>query len=183
MARDTVQPYAKLRENLAQRDRSLREKVVSLEEAASFVRDGDSVGIGGSTMSRTPMGLIWALIRAGRKKLSCARCITSSDGDLLFGSGACEHIITSWFSQGILWGVSKVMRHHVETGKARYDEWSHMAMGMRFRAGAMGVPFMPIRSMLGSDVRKQRPEAKEIDLPVHRREAAARSGAQSRRGA
>lgn len=160
-----VQPYAKLRKDLAQRDRSLREKVVSLDEAVSFVRDGDSVGIGGSTMSRTPMGLIWAMIRAKRKSLSCSRCIISSDGDLLYGSGASEHIVTSWFSQGILWGVSKVMRHYVETGKARYDEWSHMAMGMRFRAGAMGVPFMPIRSMLGSGVVSQRPEVKEMICP------------------
>jgi len=162
---NAVQPYAQLREQLSRRDRSLREKVVSLEEATSFVREGDSVGIGGSTMSRTPMGMIWALIRAGKKRLSCARCIVSSDGDLLFGSGACDHMITSWFSQGILWGVSKVMRHHVETGKTRYDEWSHMAMGMRFRAGAMGVPFMPIRSMLGSDVLRQRPEAIEMECP------------------
>jgi glutaconate CoA-transferase subunit A len=159
------QSYLELREELSRRDRSLREKVVSLEEAASFVRDGDSVGIGGSTMSRTPMGMIWALIRAGRKGLTCSRSITSSDGDLLLASGVCDHIITSWFSQSILWGVSKVMRHHVETGKARFDEWSHMAIGMRFRAGAMGVPFMPIRSMLGSDVLKQRPEAKEIECP------------------
>jgi glutaconate CoA-transferase, subunit A len=116
-------------------------------------------------MSRTPMGMIWALIRAGKKRLSCSRGIVSSDGDWLFGSGACDHMVTSWFSQGILWGVSKVMRHHVETGKARYDEWSHMAMGMRFRAGAMGIPFMPIRSMLGSDVLEQRPEAIEMNCP------------------
>jgi len=161
----TPQSYLELREDLLRRDRSLRDKVVSLEEATSFVRDGGSVGIGGSTMSRTPMGMVWALARAGRKRLTCARSIVSSDGDLLFASGVCDHIVTSWFSQGILWGVSKVMRHHVETGKARYDEWSHMAMGMRFRAGAMGIPFMPIRSMLGSDVRKQRPEPKEIDCP------------------
>jgi glutaconate CoA-transferase subunit A len=160
-----VKPYEKLRQDLAQRDRSLREKVVALEDAASFVRDGDLVGIGGSTMSRTPMALIWALIRAKRKKLTCCRSITSSDGDLLFASGASEHIITSWFSQGILWGVSKVMRHYVETGKARFEEWSHLAMGMRLRAGAMGVPFMPIRPMLGSDVLRERPEAKEIDCP------------------
>ena len=100
-----------------------------------------------------------------RKNLSCSRSIISSDGDLLFGSGICDHIITSWFSQSILWGLSKVMRHHIETGKARFEEWSHMAVGMRFRAGAMGVPFMPIRSMLGSDVLKQRPEAKEIECP------------------
>src|SRR6266545_5314910 len=156
---NTVRSYPELREELARRDRSLRDKVLTLEEATSFVRDGSSVGIGGSTMSRTPMGMIWALIRAGRKGLTCSRSIVSSDGDLLYASGVCDHIVTSWFSQGILWGVSKVMRHHVETGNARFDEWSHMAMGMRFRAGAMGVPFMPIRSMLGSDVRKLRPEA------------------------
>src|SRR5215211_2023184 len=159
------QPYTHLRHELAKRDRGLREKVVSLADAASFVRDGDSVGIGGSTMSRTPMALIWALIRAQRKNLSCSRCIISSDGDLLFGSGISDHIISSWFSQSILWGVSKVMRHYTETGKATFEEWSHMAVGMRFRAGAMGVPFMPIRSMLGSDVLKQRPEAKEIECP------------------
>jgi glutaconate CoA-transferase subunit A len=159
------QPYMELRRELAKRDRGLREKVVSLEEATSFVRDGDAVGIGGSTMSRTPMALIWALIRARRKDLSCSRCIISSDGDLLFGSGISRHIVSSWFSQGILWGVSKVMRHHVESGAAKFEEWSHMAVGMRFRAGAMGVPFMPIRSMLGSDVEKQRPEAKEMECP------------------
>src|SRR5437867_11748357 len=96
--------YLELRQELLRRDRSLRDKVVSLEEATSFVRDGDAVGIGGSTMSRTPMGMIWALLRAGRKRLTCSRCIVSSDGDLLYGSGACDHIVTSWFSQGILWG-------------------------------------------------------------------------------
>ena len=52
----TVQSYLKLRKDLEQRDRSLREKVVSLDEAASFVRDGDSVGIGGSTLSRYDCG-------------------------------------------------------------------------------------------------------------------------------
>ena len=114
VARDAVQPYKELRQNLARRDRSLREKVVTLEEAASFVSDGASVGIGGSTMSRTPMALIWQLIRARKKELSCSRCIISTDGDLLLGSGVANHIISSWFAQGILWGLSKVMRHHIE---------------------------------------------------------------------
>ncbi|RUM97174.1 CoA transferase subunit A [Pseudaminobacter arsenicus] len=150
---------------MSQRDRSLREKVVSLEEAASFVQDGMKVGIGGSTMSRTPMALIWELVRQRRKNLSCSRSIVSTDGDLLFGSGVSDHIITSWFAQGILWGLSKVMRHHVEKQGKRYEEWSHMGVGMRFRAGGMGVPFLPMRAMLGSDVLAQRPEAKEIECP------------------
>jgi glutaconate CoA-transferase subunit A len=147
------------------RDRSLREKVVTLEEAARLVEDGDTVGIGGSTLSRTPMAMIWALIRAGRKNLSCARSITSSEGELLLASGACDHILTSWFSQGIVWGVSKVMRHYTETGKARFEEWSHMAVGLRFRAGAMGVPFLPMRSMLGSDIIRRLPDVHEMACP------------------
>lgn len=159
------EPYTTLREKMANRDRSLREKVVSLEAAAGFVKDGMKVGIGGSTMSRTPMAMIWEVVRQRRINLSCSRCIVSTDGDLLFGSGVADHIITSWFAQGILWGLSKVMRHHVEKGGKRYDEWSHLGVGMRFRAGAMGVPFMPMRSMLGSDVLAQRPEAKEIECP------------------
>ena len=157
--------YLELREQLSRRDRSLRDKVVSLEEAASFVRDGESVGTRRQHDVAHAHGHDLVAHSRRKKGLTCSRSIVSSDGDLLLASGACDHIVTSWFSQSILWGVSKVMRHHVETGKARYDEWSHMSMGMRFRAGAMGVPFMPIRSMLGSDVRKQRPEAVDMDCP------------------
>ena len=138
---------------------------MSLEEAAKLVKDGERVGIGGSTLSRTPIAMIWALIRAGRKGLACSRGIMSSDGELLLGSGASDHLITSWFSQGIVWGVSKVMRLYTESKRARFDEWSHMAMGLRFRAGAMGVPFLPMRSMMGSDVIARLPEVRQIDCP------------------
>ena len=157
--------YSELCRRTRERDRSLREKVMSLEEAAALVPDGASVGIGGSTLSRTPMAMIWALIRAGRKDLFCARSITSSEGELLLASGTSRHILTSWFSQGIVWGVSRIMRLYTETGRARFEEWSHMAVGLRFRAGAMGVPFLPMRSMMGSDLIAQLPDARQIDCP------------------
>ncbi len=160
-----VTPYLELRAKLSQRDRSLREKVMTLQQAAALVNDGDNVGIGGSTLSRTPMAMIWQLIRERKKHLKAYRSIVSSEGDWLFASGICDQITTSWFSQGIVWGVSKVMRHYVESKQARFDEWSHMAMGMRFRAGAMGVPFLPMRSMLGSDVQKLRPETRTMTCP------------------
>jgi len=99
--------------------------------------------------------MIWALIRAGRKHLKVSRSIVSTEGDLLFASGAANHIMTSWFSQGIVWGVSKVMRHYTEQKLARFEEWSHMSMGLRYRAGAMGVPFMATRAMIGSDVGRE----------------------------
>ncbi len=161
-----VKSYLELREETRARDRSLREKVVSLEEAASFVHDGDQVALGGCTLSRTPMALIWALIRARRKNLTVSRSIVSTEGDLLYGSGASDHIVTSWFSQGIVWGISKVMRHYTESGQARFEEWSHMSMGLRYRAGAMGLPFMPTRAMMGSGVREVIGDAvQEIDCP------------------
>lgn len=148
--RGAVRSYQDLRERILERDRGLREKVMSLEEATALIGDGDLVGIGGSTLSRTPMAMIWALIRAGRKDLQCCRSIVSSEGDWLFASGACNRMITSWFSQGIVWGVSKVMRHYTESRRAVFEEWSHMGIGTRFKAGAMGLPFLPMRSMLGS---------------------------------
>jgi glutaconate CoA-transferase subunit A len=160
-----TQDYAELCRRTKERDRSLREKVMSLDEVAALIPDGASVGIGGSTMSRTPMAMIWALIRARRQDLLCARSITSSEGELLFASGTSRHILTSWFSQGIVWGVSRIMRLYTESGRARFEEWSHMAMGLRFRAGAMGVPFLPMRSMMGSDVIGQLPDARQIDCP------------------
>lgn len=160
-----IKPYEMLRSDLASRDRGFHEKVTTLEDAAELISDGNSLGIGGSMFSRTPMAMIWQIIRAGKKDMSCCKSIIAGDGDLLFGAGVSKHIITSWFSQGIMFGVSKVMRHHVETGLARFEEWSHLAMGMRFRAGAMGVPFMPMRAMLGSGVQEIRPEAKSMSCP------------------
>ncbi|MGH7057531.1 MAG: CoA transferase subunit A [Acetobacteraceae bacterium] len=147
-----MESYEALREETAARDRSLREKVVSLEAAAALIHDGEHVAIGGCMMSRTPMALLWALVRAGRRDLTFSRSIVSSDGDIIFASGISRKIVTSWFSQGIVWGISRVMRRWVETGAAEFEEWSHLAMGLRYRAAAMGLPFLPSRSLMGSDV-------------------------------
>ena len=160
-----TQSYLDLRAATKARDRSLREKIMTLEEAVGLVNDGDSVAIGGCTASRTPMALIWAMIRARKSDLSISRSITSTEGDLLFASGVSRHILTSWFSQGIVWGISKVMRAYTESHRARFEEWSHMSLGLRYRAGAMGIPFIPTRAMLGSDVAGQLDNVKEIDCP------------------
>src|SRR5262245_27206163 len=120
-----VAPYQQLRRDTLARDRGLREKVMSLDAAARLVRDGEYVAIGGCTLSRTPIAMIWALIRAEKKGLTISRSITSTEGDLLLAAGVANRVITSWFSQGIVWGISKVMRHFIENKLARFDEWSH----------------------------------------------------------
>ena len=124
------------------------------------------VGIGGSTMSRTPMAMIWALIRAGKHEprlLALHRLQRRRPAVRLRHLQPHDHqLVQPGHPLGRLQGDAPPRR---EAGKIRYDEWSHMAIGMRFRAGAMGIPFMPIRSMLGSDVARIRPEAKEMTCP------------------
>lgn len=156
---------AQLRATQKRRDRSLRDRTMSLETAAALITDGEHVGIGGSMMSRTPMAMIWQLVRSRRKDLVCYRPIATSEGDILLASGLVRRVVTSWFSQGIMWGVSRVMRQHVANDPSSFEEWSHLALGMRLKAGAMGVPFMPVRTMLGSDVQAERPEVHEMNCP------------------
>lgn len=145
-------PYLDLRRRLSARDRGLREKVMSLPEAVATISDHDHVAIGGNTFSRTPFALVWELVRQQKRHLTVSRSITSTEGDFLLAGGCVDRYMTSWFSQGIIWGLSRVMRDYVENGKVIYEEWSHMSLGMMYRAGAMGLPFIPTRVMMGSSM-------------------------------
>jgi len=157
--------YKELREVIENKDRGLREKVMSLTEAIHLIQDGDHVAAGGCHYSRTPMAAIWELIRQKKKDLVYSRSISSTEGDLLLVAEATKHVITSWFSPGVTWGVSRAMRHYTQEKLAIYEEWSHMSLGLRYRAGAMGIPFIPTRVMLGSDLFPRLPELKEMECP------------------
>ena len=157
--------YLGLRSRLEKKDKGLKEKVMSLTEAVALIPDNVHVAIGGCHYSRTPMALIWEIIRQKKSGLVFSKSITATEGDLLLVAGTTRHIITSWFSPGVTWGVSRIMRHFVQSGEAKYEEWSHMSLGLRYRAAAMGIPFLPTRSMLGSDVIKQLTDIKEMQCP------------------
>jgi len=157
--------YLSLRARLEKKDKGLKEKVMSLSEAVALIPDNVHVAIGGCHYSRTPMASIWEIIRQKKKDLVFSKSITATEGDLLLVAGTTRHIITSWFSPGVTWGVSRIMRQFVQSGEAIYEEWSHMSLGLRYRAAAMGIPFLPTRSMLGSDVYKQLTDIKEMNCP------------------
>jgi glutaconate CoA-transferase subunit A len=160
-----VKSYAELRAAIDKKDRGLREKVMGLTEAVKLISDGDHVAAGGCHYSRTPMAAVWEIIRQKKKDLTYSRSITSGDGDLLLVAGTVQRVITSWFSPGVTWGVSRVMRDYTEKKLAVYEEWSHMTLGLRYRAGAMGIPFIPSRSLLGSDLAGRLPDLKVMDCP------------------
>jgi glutaconate CoA-transferase, subunit A len=149
---------------LAEKDRALRDKQVSLGDAARLVRNGDDIAIGGCLYSRTPMAALLEILREGRSGLTLSRSLMCYEAELFMVRGAANHIMTSWMGIGLPWGISRILRQFVEEGKATYEEWSHLALGLRFRAAAMGLPFLPTLSMLGSDLLTGT-DAKVIDCP------------------
>jgi glutaconate CoA-transferase subunit A len=140
------------RRRTERKDRAMRDKLATAEEAVGLVRDGDHVAIGGCLYTRTPLALVRALLRAGRRDLTLSRNLMCYEGELLMVAGAVRRIVASWQGIGLPWGISKVLRDFVEQGRVEMEEWSHLALGLRYRAGAMGVPFLPTLTMLGSDL-------------------------------
>jgi glutaconate CoA-transferase subunit A len=138
--------------------RPAADKRMTAAAAAALIRDGDHVAIGGTLYSRTPMALVFALLRQRRRHLTVSRPLACYEVELLLATGALDRIVSSWVGIGLPWGLPPIFRHYVEGGQARYEEWSHLAMGLRYKAGAMGVPFLPTMTMLGSDL------ARALDL-------------------
>lgn len=133
--------------------RSDDNKIMSAVEAIQrYVTNGAVVGVGGTNHARTPMALLIEIIRQARTGLTLTRPLSCYEAELMLVTGTCERIMTSWVGIGHGWGLAPVVRHLVEGGDAVFEEWSHLGIGLRYKAGAMGVPFLPTVSMLGSDI-------------------------------
>src|SRR5215470_6313155 len=144
--------FVEARRRLEAKDRRPRDKRMSIADAAELVHDGDHIAIGGCLYSRTPTLLLRELLRQHRRDVVLSRSLMCYEGELFLAAGASREIVTSWVGIGLPWGLSRIVREFVEGGTARFEEWSHLAIGLRFHAAAMGVPFLPTLSMLGSNL-------------------------------
>lgn len=129
------------------------DKVTTAADAVRrFVPNDAVVGVGGTNHARTPMALLIEVMRQGRSGLTMARPLSCFEAELVLASGVADRIMTSWVGIGHGWGLAPVVRHLVESGQPVFEEWSHLGIGLRYKAGAMGVPYLPTASMLGSDI-------------------------------
>ncbi|PWU22782.1 MAG: CoA synthetase [Candidatus Rokuibacteriota bacterium] len=142
--------FRSARARIEAKAKSAGDKLVSLEDAVGRVADGDHVALGGCLYSRTPLALLWGLLRRGPHRLTISRNLMCYEGEWYLVAGAVEKIVTSWMGIGLPWGLSRIVREYVESGKVVFEEWSHLGLGLRYRAAAMGVPFVPSLTMLGS---------------------------------
>jgi acyl CoA:acetate/3-ketoacid CoA transferase alpha subunit len=161
-----IQPFDldDFRESNRAKPKGLVDKRMSEQEAISrFVKDGDFVGIEIYGCVRAPMSLTRELVRQGRKHLKLAGQGVH-EMDILLASGAVESVDWAYIGWEV-YGVSPLVRRAVESGTVKQIvEWSNAALSWRYKAGAMGIPFIPCRTMLGTDTLRKS-AAKVIECP------------------
>jgi glutaconate CoA-transferase subunit A len=138
--------------------------ICSLDEALAPITDGSMLAVPRES-SGVPMAATRALIRRGVKRLHLVTLPTSTlQADLLIGSGCVETLETSAVSLGEF-GPAPRFTAAIIAGTIRMRDATCPALHAQFQAAEKGVPFMPLRGLLGSDVLKHRPDWKVIDNP------------------
>lgn len=132
--------------------RALIDKRSTLAQAVEkYIPDGAFIAIGGFGHVRTPMALIYEIIRQRRRNLTLAGKTAVHDCDILVGSGCVNRVEVAYSFGHELRGLSAASRRAVESGACKVAaENSNAGFQWRFLAGMMGVPFMPTRSLLGT---------------------------------
>jgi len=141
------------------------DKVVSLSEAVAGVADGAVVALGGGLSSRLPMALVRELCRQQRRDLHLVGSAHGIDVDLLIAAGAVGVVEESYvgFEQDL--GVAPAYRSAIETGAVELRETCCATLLAQLRAAEYGIPFMPVRGVLGSTILQLHPEYRELECP------------------
>lgn len=128
-------------------------KIMDEHEAVRrFIKDGDYVGFELYGTVRCPLSVVREMIRQRKRRL---RVLGQGlmDVDFLLAAGLVSALDLTYVGYEA-YGLSPVLRRAVEKDGVSVREWSNGALAWRLKAAAMGVPFLPARSMLGSDTLK-----------------------------
>ncbi|HDQ99648.1 MAG TPA: CoA transferase subunit A [candidate division WOR-3 bacterium] len=131
----------------------MTDKVMSEQEAVSrLVQDGDYIGTELYGTVRAPMSLVREVVRQGKKHLRVAGQ-GIHEIDLLLAADLVDSLDITYVAWEV-YGISACLRRAVESGRVKTTDWSNGGITWRFKAAAMGVPFLPVRAMLGTDTFK-----------------------------
>ena len=125
-------------------------KVSSLTEAMSAVKDGTHLALTGFSITRSAVAAAAEIVRAGRRGLTLTQVTGSLDTDLLVGSGCVDRLIYSGGSLdrfGSLYSVNRAISAGMPT-----EEYSTLSLTLRVLAGSLGLPFLPTRALIGSQL-------------------------------
>jgi glutaconate CoA-transferase subunit A len=135
-------------------------KQVTLAEAIErFVPDGSSIAMGMALESLIPFGAGHELIRQQRRDLELIGPISDMLFDQLIGAGCVRRIVAAWVGN-VSAGLGHNYRRAFEHGQPRpleHEEYSNFSVGLGLMAAAMGLPYLPTRTLLGSDLSRGNP--------------------------
>jgi glutaconate CoA-transferase subunit A len=140
------------------------DKVTDLAGAVrAHVHDGDTVVIEGFT-HLIPFAAAHEIIRQRRRDLTLVRLTPDLVYDQMIGAGCCRKLVFSWAGNpGV--GSLHAFRRAVQQGTLEIEEYSHFGLAMRLFAGAVGLPFMPMRDYFGSDMPAVNPNIRRMVCP------------------
>lgn len=151
--------------------RGLADKVMTVAEAVrAFVDDGDYLAVGGFGGDRIPTATLHEIVRQRKQNLGFAGHTATHDFQILAagnltGRGRLLAKVDAAYIVGLeSRGLSPHARRVMESGEVEVCEWTNYALAVRLRAAASGVPFLPARTMLGTDTIR-RSAAKVIACP------------------
>jgi glutaconate CoA-transferase subunit A len=141
-------------------------KVASMRDAvAELVRDGDTVAIEGFT-HLISFAAGHEIIRQQKRDLTLCRLTPDLIYDQMIGAGVARKLIFSWLGNPGVGGLHAIRR--VTEGDAatlEIEEYSHFGMVGRYTAGAMNLPFFPLRSYFESDLPQVNPLIRPVPSP------------------
>ncbi len=141
------------------------DKVVGLAAAIADVPDGAMIALGGGLSARLPMAAVRELIRQGKRDLHLVGSAHSIDVDLLVAADAVRRCEESYvgFEQDL--GLAPAYRRAAESGAIEVTESCCVTILAQLRATEMGLPFLPVRGVRGSDIARLHPEYREVTCP------------------
>jgi glutaconate CoA-transferase subunit A len=129
----------------------VEDKRITLAEAAKMVRNGSEIFWGGFGFQRAPIAFAHELTRQKKRHLNIQTCGSEVDLEIMCGAGVADKFEIAFTAIEAL-GLSNNARRRVAEGKLQVEDYSNLAMAMRFLGGSLNVPFMPIRSLMGTDM-------------------------------
>jgi len=130
----------------------LEDKITTLREAAKLVPNEAHISLGGFTIQRHPMAFVHEMIRQRKRNLHAYGHSPGGDWDMLIGAGCVRRVELAYEADEAFARIGPRFRDAVEKGQIQWEDYSNFGMVQRFAAGAMGIPFIPTRTMLGSDM-------------------------------
>ncbi|MEM4846288.1 MAG: CoA-transferase [Thermosphaera sp.] len=148
--------------------KEIESKLMDLPDAVrKFIEDGSHIAMAGFAITRNAMALAHEIIRQGKRNLILSESIGDMALDLMVGAGVVKEVNYGGGSLDRLGRIDCVNRAIVEK-KIKVNEYSNFSMVSRFLGGALGLTFIPTKSMIESDmfkILKDRGEATEIVCP------------------